>query len=203
MLAKQYLEGEFVNLNNMAAYYGFNRDRNVKPLGSITQDKLYIGIDFNVNPMTAAVCQLADNNILVKSEYYIRNSNTAQLCQAIKGDYPNHEIIACPDMTGKNRKTSADITDLQILQRHGFQILGFNKNITERGRLNTVNNLLDKGRLIVDPSCVHVIKDLEQVTTNEQGFIPKKADDPLTHISDALGYVCVANELKAPAWGIR
>jgi len=183
LLAKQYLEGEFVNLNNMAAYYAFLRDKNVKPLPPVQPGRVLIGIDFNVNPMTAAVCQQAENNILVKSEYYIRNSNTAQLCQAIRGDYPDHEIIACPDMTGKNRKTSADITDLQILQRYGFQILGFNKNITERGRLNIVNNMLDKKRLLVDPSCVHVIKDLEQVTTNEQGFIPKKADDPLTHIS--------------------
>jgi len=69
----------------------------------------------------------------------------------------------------------------------------------ERGRLNIVNNLLDKGRLLVDPSCAHLIKDFEQVVTNEQGFIPAKADDPLTHISDATGYVCVATELKAPA----
>ena len=203
LLVRRYIDGEFVNLNNMAAYYAFLRDKNVKPLPAIQPGRLLIGIDFNVNPMTAAVCQQADNNILVKSEYYIRNSNTSQLCQAIRGDFPDHEIIACPDMTGKNRKTSADITDLQILQRYGFQILGFNKNITERGRLNIVNNMLDKKRLLVDPSCVHVIKDLEQVTTNEQGFIPKKADDPLTHISDALGYVCVALENKAPLWGIR
>jgi hypothetical protein len=105
-------------------------------------------------------------------------------------------------MTGGARKTSADYTDIDILKQHGFQVLG-SRNITERARLNIVNNLFDKDRLVIDPKCKHLVNDLEKVVTNEYGQVAKEKDSQLTHISDALGYAMVALENKPPKWGIR
>jgi len=61
LLIQRYLEGEFVNLNNMAAYYCFNRDRDVKPVsddGSVP----HTGIDFNINPLCSVVANYGNGN---------------------------------------------------------------------------------------------------------------------------------------------
>jgi hypothetical protein len=106
-------------------------------------------------------------------------------------------------MTGGARKTSADMSDIQILQSFGFQVLG-TRNRTERSRLNLTNNLLDKGRVRIDPRCRRLINDLERVTTNEYGQIAKEKDSQLSHISDAFGYACVALDAVArKQWQIQ
>jgi PBSX family phage terminase large subunit len=190
LLVKRYIEGEFVNLNNMACYYAFNRDKNVKAVAFDINLPIYVGMDFNVNPMTAVLCHWIDGKLKVFGEYYIPNSNTRKMGELIVSDYPKSVLMAMPDMTGGSRKASAEFTDLQILQGLGFQIVG-QRNIAERDRINIVNNGLEKERIIIDPCCKYTIRDLEQVTTNDYGQIVKKPGDPLTHISDALGYPCV------------
>jgi hypothetical protein len=40
----------------------------------------------------------------------------------------------------------------------------------------------------VDPTCIHVIADLEQVIFEDNGDLDKKSNPMLTHASDALGY---------------
>jgi len=202
LLAAQYLEGEFVNLNSTMAYYMFRREDHVKPCPVNPILPLYLGIDFNVNPLTAVIFQQEGGVYRVVSEYYIPNSNTRALMGLVTQDWANYAKYACPDMTGGQRKTSADYTDIQIIEQAGLQVLG-TRNITQRARLNIVNNLLDKHRIIIDPKCKHLINDLEKVVTDSYGQILQKKDDPLTHISDALGYGCVALENKPGKWGIR
>ena len=202
LLAAQYLEGEFVNLNNSMAYYMFRRDKHTAPQGLNPELPVYIGMDFNVNPMTAVVLQSEGNLYRAVSEYWLPNSNTRAMAQLIAADWSQYAVYICPDMTGGARKTSADYTDIDILKQHGFQVLG-SRNITERARLNIVNNLFDKDRLVIDPKCKHLVNDLEKVVTNEYGQVAKEKDSQLTHISDALGYAMVALENKPPKWGIR
>ena len=202
LLAAQYLEGEFVNLNNSMAYYMFKRDIHVAPCPVNPALPLYVGIDFNVNPMTAVVLQSEGNLYRVVGEYFIPNSNTRALANLIAQDWPGFVIYACPDMTGGSRKTSADYTDIDILKQHGFQVLG-TRNIAERSRLNIVNNLFDKTRLLIDPKCKKLVNDMEKVVTDSYGQISKEKDSQLTHISDALGYAAVALENKPGKWGIR
>lgn len=202
LLAAQYLEGEFVNLNNSMAYYMFRRETHLAPCPVNPALPLYVGIDFNVNPMTAVVLQSEGNLYRVVGEYFIPNSNTRALSNLISQDWPGFVIYACPDMTGGSRKTSADYTDIDILKQHGFQVLG-TRNIAERSRLNIVNNLFDKTRLLIDPKCKKLVNDMEKVVTDSYGLISKEKDSQLTHISDALGYAAVALENKPGKWGIR
>ena len=77
------------------------------------------------------------------------------------------------------------------------------RNIAERSRLNIVNNLFDKTRLLIDPKCKKLVNDMEKVVTDSYGLISKEKDSQLTHISDALGYAAVALENKPGKWGIR
>jgi hypothetical protein len=47
-------------------------------------------------------------------------------------------------------------------------------------------------RLLVDPvEAPHVVKDFEGVAALDDGSIEKKKGDPLTHLSDAIGYYIV------------
>ena len=201
-LVQRYVNAEFVNLSGMMAYYMFKREAHVQPCPVNPALPLYIGIDFNVNPMTAVVLQSEGNLYRVVGEYFIPNSNTRALANLIAQDWPGFVIYACPDMTGGSRKTSADYTDIDILKQHGFQVLG-TRNIAERSRLNIVNNLFDKTRLLIDPKCKKLINDMEKVVTDSYGQISKEKDSQLTHISDALGYAAVALENKPGKWGIR
>jgi hypothetical protein len=57
-------------------------------------------------------------------------------------------------------------------------------------RYNTVNGLLEKARIKISNKCVKLIGDLEKVSFKEGTTLPDTNDKMLTHISDALGYLC-------------
>jgi len=189
--AKAYIEGQFVNLNSMQAHYAYKRDIHVHPvpvpeLGS----QIVIGVDFNVNPMTAAVGYMRMVNDELHyyffREYYLRNSNTFMLSDLISEDYAGKYGIACyPDPTGESRKTSADVSDVDILKRKGFNVL-YKHGITQRRSLNIANGAFAHNRIHIDPSCKYLIADLEQVVTDETGQIEKPNGTMITHISDAM-----------------
>jgi hypothetical protein len=42
--------------------------------------------------------------------------------------------------------------------------------------------------LVIDPTCVHLIADLEQVIFKDNGELDKSSNPMLTHVSDAAGY---------------
>ena len=92
-----------------------------------------------------------------------------------------------PDSTGKNRKTSGK-SDHLILTDAGFQIpYVFNPFVTDR--VNNINRLLTDNRIIINPKCKKLIGDLEKVSWKDNN-LDQKTDTNLTHISDALGYMC-------------
>jgi phage terminase large subunit len=58
--------------------------------------------------------------------------------------------------------------------------------------VNNINRLLRDQRIIIHPRCKKLINDLEKVVWKNDE-LDQKTDKMLTHISDALGYLC---------WGI-
>jgi len=185
---EQEVLGKFVNISVGQIYYAFDR---IKSIGKCKINKNYpitIGMDFNINPMTAVICQIYKNTIHVIDELYLMTSNTNEMAQAIRQKYgTGHRII--PDATGKALKTSAaGASDHSILRDAGFHVETF-RNPFRVDRYNCVNNLLEKQRLFVDSSCVKLIRDLEQVSYKQGSTQPDTANKELTHISDALGYI--------------
>ena len=198
-LLAQYLNGEFVNMKGFSAYYSFDRDKNIENI-SKQNNFILVGMDFNVNPMTAVCGNIVDGKLYIFKEYYLKNSNTYEMVDLIKRDFPNCTIEVNPDMTGIKRSTSSmGRTDIDIIRAAGFRVKG-SINPLVKDRLNTVNNILEKGNLIIDKSCKFLIRDLEQVTLDDNGRLDGSNKD-LTHISDALGYL--ANNYfynKKPSW---
>jgi len=188
-LVEQYINGEYVNINGHAAYYAFSRDNNVIPNSEINSSLIKVGIDFNVDPMTASFGIRLGDQLIIFDEAYLKNSNTYQMAEYIKAKFPDKDIEVCPDMTGIKRKTSAMIgmSDITILQRAGFRISG-KSNPHVRDRLNLMNAAFNQRKVLIMERCQYLIRDCEQVTTDEYGEIVKKNLE-LTHLSDGLGYL--------------
>jgi phage terminase large subunit len=179
---KRFLEGVFTNDDDGAAYYSFDRERHVKDNGVAT-GSLYIGMDFNVQPMTAVVCSVSNGVINIHDEIFLENSDTFKMCDALIRKKYRGMVI--PDSTGANRKTSGK-SDHNILKEHGFRIPSV-RNPFVTDRVNNVNRLLTDNRIIINPKCKKLIGDLEKVSWKDNK-LDQKTDPMLTHISDAMGY---------------
>lgn len=181
-MIQQEIYGEFVNLTANAAYYCFSREKNVRAF-ELEDLPWWGGVDFNVDPMTGVIGFVKDDVIYIWDEAYLRDSNTPSLRRhwIMKG-YSGATLI--PDGTGKGRKTNTEsgVTDHILLEEGGnFKVKRIH-NPYVGDRINCVNGLLDKARIVIHPRCVNLIKDLEQVSRGENNEL-------LTHISDALGYL--------------
>jgi PBSX family phage terminase large subunit len=190
-LQKQELYGEFINLTSGKIYPAFNRDKCIVKSSRLIDIPLMGGVDFNVNPLTGVIGYFVNNKIVVIDEIFITSTKavfTEDLAQTIKSRYGTMTLI--PDATGKALKTSsAGVSDHDILKSYGFTIPDV-RNPFRRDRYNLVNKMLEEGRLIIDPKCVNLIKDLEQLSYKEGSDLPDLSNKDLGHISDALGYLC-------------
>lgn len=176
-------------------YYSFSTKQNVSKQLIPDPDRvpLYIGIDFNINPVSAVVCVRTGDGLHVIDEVSIMSSNTDELAQEIIQRYPKNRKIAFPDPAGAQRKTSAGgRTDISILQQHGFEVKYRHQHPAVRDRINAVNSLLKSSdghvRLTIDPACKRVIECLSKQIYKEGTSIPDK-DSGFDHMNDALGYL--------------
>lgn len=182
-LIKQERDGLFINLGGGLAYYAFTRERNVKPCPIISGKPMYIGMDFNVNPMTAVACQYEGNRTRVVHEFWLENSNTEEMGKTIAAYFGGTRgITIIPDSTGANRKTSSTLTDHAILRELGFEVPKVH-NPLRRDRFNCVNGRLERGLIEIDPSCTKLIRDMEAFVEADESKTPM-----LGHISDAMAY---------------
>jgi PBSX family phage terminase large subunit len=196
---KRFRDGEFLDSDEGQAYHSFQREINVHSFDKrYANGTIMVGMDFNVNPMTAVVGYYQNNTFYVVDEIYLENSDTYKMSgELIKRGYKSAFIY--PDSTGKNRKTSGR-SDHLILKDDGF-IVKDTRNPFVKDRVNNINRLLRDGRIIIDPKCKRLIMDLERVVWDGND-LDKRSDPNLTHISDALGYWCWAVDnivYKAPA----
>lgn len=188
-------------------YHAFNRAVHVHPLQYNPQEPLLIGCDFNVNPMSWVVCQGDENNIRVLDEVRIRNTWTQETLDVLFRRYGQHRAgfrFYC-DAAGKQRHTSADITDIMLLQQDKrFKRYASEDNVVFRScnmkvfdRVTMVNSMLQNAlgerRIEIDPRCTCLIKDLESISFVEgRDKEVDKSDPELTHMADALGYLIIA-----------
>ena len=193
---QQEYEATFVNYSGMI-YYNFNRQSNIIEKYQKETAILHIGLDFNVDPMSAVVCIIINEKIIVVDEIQIYSSNTQEMCDEIKNRYKNKQIVVYPDPSARQRKTSAGgFTDLSILKNAGFDVKCKNTAPLIRDRINAVNaklkNVNGKNSLFIVKSCKNVIKSIERQIYKEGTHVPDK-DSGYDHMNDALGYLIEFN----------
>lgn len=160
---------------------------------------ILVGMDFNVDPMTAAVASKVGNQLHVWDEIVIRNGNTIEMAQEIRRRWPERDIAVYPDPSGAARKTSAPVgqTDFTILRDHRFRVIAPKAAPAVVDRLNEVNamlcNAMGDRRMFVHPRCEATIECLEMLVykTSKNGETTNLPDKSLNidHIGDALGYL--------------
>jgi hypothetical protein len=176
-------------------YYAFDRSKNVIDSQPTAKDLevIYIGMDFNIDPMSAVVAIRKNNDLCIIDEIRLFSSNTAEIVEEIKSRYRSSKVWVYPDPASRQRKTSAGgVTDLTILQNAGFVVKAPNAHTPVRDRINAVNSRLcdstGQRHLFVTKNCKYTIEALERHVYKEGSTQPDK-DSGYDHMSDALGYL--------------
>jgi len=196
---QQEYEARFVDYAGVI-YYAFSDD-NIKqfnPDDLTPRTPLHVGIDMNINPMSAVIGVINKMGILhIIDEVEIYSSNTTELIKEIKGRYPHRIIFAYPDASGQALKTSAaGVTDHNLLHNAGFKVKVGKTNPPVVDRINSVNSLLcnsnNERKLFIDPKCKRLRECLIKHTYREGTRQPNKTDG-FDHLVDSLGYLVFAN----------
>ena len=172
-------------------YYNFNRELNVKPCTYDPQAIIHVGLDFNIDPMSACLFHLKNGVAEFFDEIVIYSSNTDEFIDELLSRYPKNNIIIYPDPASRQRKTSAGgRTDLTILTNAGFNVKCKNTHALVRDRINSVNSRLNsfdgKRKIFINPSCKNLINSLMKQMYKEGTNQPEKSGHD--HMTDALGY---------------
>ena len=180
--------GSFETTGNRAAY-NFDRNTHVRKAEQLSSS-LFWGMDFNVDYMSAVLgCEYTDGTIHYFDEIRQTNSNTEEMAKEMRKIAPNVPVY--PDAAGSSRSTTSNRSDHMILKEFSFHVVSKKANPPIIDRLNALNRMLkdanDRVRMTVDPKCIHLIKDLEQVQRSRDGKIDK-SNIALTHMFDACSY---------------
>ena len=188
-----YLRGLWVNMVGNRFYYAYDPSHNSAD-GFICPQyaTVHVGMDFNVNPMTASIWVYDGQHLTAFDEIYLEDADTNKICTALKtrGYTPDRSVIY-PDPAGAQRSTKGQ-PDIEILKQHGFyNIRVKSKAPPLRQRQLNVNNLLSKGTIrIKADTCPKLKKDLEAVEQDPVTFEKVKKNPKLTHLSDGMDYLC-------------
>lgn len=152
------------------------------------QEKLYVGIDFNVEHMAAVVARHINGVLYVFKEYH-DFLDTPELIESIQDDFPHNQILCFPDASGiKRGSVDAGTSDIALLRKAGFSIRARSRNPFIKDRVAAVNNAFNKKKLFVDcDRCPELTEALEQQVYGKNG-LPDKTTG-LDHIMDAIGYI--------------
>jgi len=199
---QQEVLGTYLNLTGGLVYGSFSRNEHVVDLKPIEHMPLLWALDFNVDPMSSVVAQIAGGKVLVLDEIVIRRGTTQQACEEFLKRFQTHqaEVAVYGDASGYHGQTTGS-SDYEMVREHfsvhsnlsiHYRVPRSNPGV--RDRINLVNSRLRSASgeigVLVDRKCKELIKDFEQVCFKEDSNqIDKDRDRLRTHLSDALGYL--------------
>lgn len=206
---QQELGARFVRGRGVV-YYAFNRSKHVRYRPIDPRLPLYIGQDFNVDPMASVIAQPfktidGQDGIHVVESFQQFDSSTWKLVSWLKEWLKRHSIAPSavtffPDASGTARSTSGQ-SDFQIIKAAGFHVSAPARNPFVKDRVNCVNGLLrpmgadgqrKAARLLINPGHTEaLIESLEKQTWKKDSnpAVPDKMNG-FDHLNDALGYMC-------------
>jgi hypothetical protein len=191
---RQEFEATFESMSGRV-YYQFTRREHVGEYPFNPNLPIWVGQDFNVDPMSSVILQLQPNGDLwAVDEIYLPNSNTAAVCDELERRYWRQMKSIClfPDPAGANRSSGRGESDLDIFRERGLWRIRYRrKHPPVSDRVNAVNRMLRNAdgiiRLRVNSKCRNLIESLEQTLYKKNSPEIDKTQG-IEHITDALGY---------------
>lgn len=195
---RQEFEASFETMAGLV-YHQFDRFKHVGTFPFNPKLPIWIGQDFNVDPMSSVIMQPQENGELwVVDEVYLHSSNSIEVCTELERRFWRHmnegsrQICIYPDPAGGNRSSARGESDLDIFRQRGFQYIKYRKKHPAiSDRVNAVNRMLmdatGRIRLRVDTRCKNLIRSFEQVMYRE-GTPDVDKRPGVEHITDAIGY---------------
>lgn len=173
-------------------FYAFDRAENIRKWEYDVPDVIYVGMDFNIDPMSLVIFARNGDDVYAIDEIEMYSSNTQEAVEELRSRYPKQRIWVYPDPACRQRKTSAGgATDLSILQNAGFTVKVPNSHNPIRDGVNAVNSKLKaatgKRSFFVDPKCRKVIECLEKFSYKE-GTSQVDKESGFDHMADAIRY---------------
>lgn len=187
----EVLAGRVYDQFTRAAFPGGNVDASVQDEPGA---ELLVGMDFNVNPMSAVLAVRVGDECHVFDELEVHTSNTTEIAGELRRRYPERHIVVCPDPSGRARKTSAVVgaTDFTILESFGFEVRAPSAAPAIVDRVNNAQanfcNVDGRRSTRIHPRCTQLIRCYEGLTYKKGTSIPDKKLG-LDHLPDAHGYL--------------
>jgi hypothetical protein len=193
-LIDAYLKGLWVNLTGNRFYYSYDSKNNEQENKPDENLPFLIAMDFNVDPLTCSIWQQWGNKFIGIDEIVLEGGEgfkTENMVKALAArGYDKRNSVICPDPAGKNRNTSGK-TDVEILRdNYGFTVHVKAAAPRFRERQINMNNLFEKGRIIVNPVTQKwTKKDFIAVECDPITLEKVKKNPKLTHLSDGVDYM--------------
>lgn len=193
-----YVYGMWENLQNGLVYTEYERVA-CRSTETVTErdDRLFVGMDFNVGNMAAIVHVRRPNpNKSSKSIYqyhavreFIDMVDTPSMITKLKQEYPNKRITVYPDCAGASRKSvDASISDITLLERAGYECCYHRAHPPIKDRVLAMNRAFGSGDMKVnDALCPRLAKCLIEQAYETNGEPSKTLG--LDHPVDAQGYL--------------
>jgi len=195
-LIAAYLRGQFVNLTSGSVYPTFDRRLNHTVESIQENEPLRVGMDFNVQNMTACINVIRDGLPRTLAER-TKVRDTPEMARILKEEFKDrgHHIAIYPDASGGNTSSkNASESDLSILRQAGFQIEVNPANPAVKDRVNAYNAMIlnadgvRRWKINTD-LCPVTTEALEQQVWGLDGQPDKKTGHD--HPNDANGYFIV------------
>ena len=198
---KKYLNGEWgFSIESQPVFSEFREDLHVKELHYITEEDIYVGLDFGWHHPAAVFTQLDDRDRWLILKEFTPQEITAHEFARRLIDFQNKHFPfanrfvyygdpACRQRTDKNEKTTAE-----IFRDYGILIMSRASSIASRIEIinKRLSTLIDgRPAMLVDKSCKVLIDALSGGYHYKENKDEPEKDNYYDHIADALGYVAV------------
>lgn len=193
---KQEFEASFETMSGRV-YYCFDRAEHVGNFPFNPNLPIWIGQDFNIDPMSSVIMQPQPNgDVWIVDEIILFGSNSQETANELAKRYWKYmgasQITVYPDPAGANRGHQRGESDLDILRAAGFKRMKYRrKHPLVADRVNDVNAMLKNAegqvRMFIHHTCKHTIECFEKVIYKPGSREVDKTMN-LEHPGDAVGY---------------
>lgn len=141
-------------------------------------DDYAIGQDFGYNHANAILpLGIKDDVIYITKEIYVFEKDTSEIIELAKdADIPRNKQMWCD---------SAEPDRIKMWQKAGYRARGVDKGGSQ-GSVKAQIDYLKQHRIVVDPSCVNTIKELQQWKWKHDDKTGEYMDEPVPFQDDAM-----------------